>query len=612
MLAPWSPRTGAAGSSTRSTRAASRTRTATGWATCAACCPGWTTSRRSASTSCGCRRSTARRWTTTATTSATTRTSTRCSARSPTSTRCSPRCTRAGCGSSWTSSSTTPPTSTRGSSSRARAATARSATGTGGATPGPAPSPARPAPSRPTGSPTSPARRGSGTRRRSQYYLHLFSRRQPDLNWENPEVRQAVYAMMRWWLDRGVDGFRMDVVNMLSKDLALPDAEPRPGSPYGPGDAHFLCGPRIHEFLQEMHREVFAGRDGHVLTVGEMPGVTLEEAVLFTDPERRELDMVFQFEHVSLDHGDTKFDLRELSLPELKASLARWQAGLADRGWNSLYWGNHDQPRAVSRYGDDGEHRVASAKALATVLHLHRGTPYVYQGDELGMRNAPFAGVEDYRDIESLNAHAAAQARGRRRPRRLPRRAGAAAAATTRARRCSGTPPPAPGSPPARPGSASTPTPSRQRGRAGRRPRLGLRPPPPAHRPAARRPGGRPTATSRCCCPTTRRSGRSCAAAWRPSCSWRPTCRGAGAGGPAGDAAGRPPTSCSATCRAARRGPPACGCARGRPSSGGAPGAEHTGGRAPARDPAAGTRWATCCRRGSPSRPRPCGRTGPA
>ena len=245
-----------------------------------------------------------------------------------------------------------------------------------------------------------------------QYYLHLFSRRQPDLNWEHPEVRQAVYAMMRWWLDRGVDGFRMDVINMISKDTSLPDAVPRPGSRYGPGDEHFLCGPRIHEFLQEMHREVFEGRDAHVLTVGEMPGVAVEQAVLFTDPERRELDMVFQFEHVSLDHGEHKFDLRELSLPALKGSLARWQQGLAERGWNSLYWGNHDQPRAVSRFGDDGEHRVASAKALATVLHLHRGTPYVYQGDELGMRNAPFAALEDYRDIESLNAHAQAQARG--------------------------------------------------------------------------------------------------------------------------------------------------------------------------------------------------------
>jgi oligo-1,6-glucosidase len=244
-----------------------------------------------------------------------------------------------------------------------------------------------------------------------QYYLHVFSPKQPDVNWENPEVRQAIYAMMRWWLDRGVDGFRMDVINMISKDISLPDTRPRPGSAYGPGDEHFSCGPRNHEFLQEMYREVFAGRDAHVLTVGEMPGVTLAEAVRFTDPQRHELDMVFQFEHVSLDFGAHRYEPKELSLPALKASLAAWQQGLAERGWNSLYFGNHDQPRMVSRFGDDGKHRTASAKTLATVLHLHRGTPYVYQGDELGMRNAPFAAIADYRDIQALNAHAEATAR---------------------------------------------------------------------------------------------------------------------------------------------------------------------------------------------------------
>lgn len=245
-----------------------------------------------------------------------------------------------------------------------------------------------------------------------QYYLHLFSRKQPDLNWENPEVRQAIWQMMRWWLDRGVDGFRMDVINMISKDTSLPNARPRHGSRFGPGDEHFICGPRNHEFLQEMYREVFAGRDAHVLTVGEMPGVTVEEARLFTDPRRHELDMVFQFEHVALDFVDHRFNPNELSLPALKASLATWQNGLADAGWNSLYFGNHDQPRAVSRFGDDGECRVAAAKTLATVLHLHRGTPYIYQGDELGMRNAPFTSIEDYRDIQSLNYHAEAAQRG--------------------------------------------------------------------------------------------------------------------------------------------------------------------------------------------------------
>jgi oligo-1,6-glucosidase len=248
-----------------------------------------------------------------------------------------------------------------------------------------------------------------------QYYLHIFSRKQPDLNWEHPEVRQAIYAMMRWWLDRGVDGFRMDVINMISKDTSLPDTVPRPGSIYGRGDQYFSCGPRNHEFLQEMYREVFAGRNtggAHVLTVGEMPGVTIPQALLFTEPGRHELDMVFQFEHVQLDIGVDKFHLRPLHLPDLKASLAAWQAGLAGRGWNSLYWGNHDQPRAVSRFGDDGVHRVASAKTLATVLHLHQGTPYVYQGEELGMANAPFAAIGDFRDIETLNYYAQAAARG--------------------------------------------------------------------------------------------------------------------------------------------------------------------------------------------------------
>ncbi|MFC3688551.1 alpha,alpha-phosphotrehalase [Aquipuribacter hungaricus] len=242
-----------------------------------------------------------------------------------------------------------------------------------------------------------------------EYYLHLFSRKQPDLNWENPEVRQAVYAMMRWWLDRGVDGFRMDVINLVSKrvepDGSLHDGPPVPGTPYGDRSPETVCGPRIHEFLAEMHREVFAGRDGGLLTVGETPGVTVEDARLFTDPARAEVDMVFQFEHVSLDHGPGgKFDPRPLSLLDLKASFGRWQAGLADVGWNSLYWDNHDQPRAVSRFGDDSpEHRRDSACCLATLLHLHRGTPYVYQGEEIGMANYPFTSLDQVADIESVN-----------------------------------------------------------------------------------------------------------------------------------------------------------------------------------------------------------------
>jgi oligo-1,6-glucosidase len=223
-------------------------------------------------------------------------------------------------------------------------------------------------------------------------YLHLFSRKQPDLNWENPEVRQAVYAMMRWWVDRGVDGFRMDVINLISKPDGLPD-----------GDASALCadGPRVHEFLQEMHREVLAGRD--LITVGETPGASVADARLYSDPARAEIDMVFTFEHVGLDGGADKWDLVPLRLSALKANLSAWQEGLAEAGWNSLYWDNHDQPRIVSRWGDDGEHRVASAKSLATVLHLLHGTPYVYQGEELGMTNAHFTSLGQYRDIESVN-----------------------------------------------------------------------------------------------------------------------------------------------------------------------------------------------------------------
>jgi oligo-1,6-glucosidase len=244
-----------------------------------------------------------------------------------------------------------------------------------------------------------------------EYYLHLFDVKQPDLNWENPEVRQAVFAMMRWWLDRGVDGFRMDVINLISKHPQLPDGPVREGQRYGDGSAFYVGGPRLHEFMQEMHREVFDGRDG-LITVGETPGVTVEEARLFTDPARREVDMVFQFEHVGLDHGISKFRPRVLAPGELAASLTRWQEGLADVGWNSLYLSNHDQARSVSRFGDDGDFWRESATALATMLHLQRGTPYVYQGEELGMTNAPFASIEDYRDVESLNAYAEEESSG--------------------------------------------------------------------------------------------------------------------------------------------------------------------------------------------------------
>ena len=246
-----------------------------------------------------------------------------------------------------------------------------------------------------------------------QYYLHLFSRKQPDLNWENPEVRQAVYAMMRWWLDRGIDGFRMDSINMISKDPALPDGHVLSGGLWGDGQPHFICGPRWHEFLQEMHREVFADRAGQFLTVGEALGITVEEGRVCTDPGRAELDMVLHFEHVQLGYGNGgKWDIVPFGLLELKAVLGRWQAGLAEVGWNSLYWNNHDQPRAVSRFGNDGEYRVQAAKLLGTVLHLHRGTPYIYQGEELGMTNVLFSSIEDFRDIESLNYYSQAVASG--------------------------------------------------------------------------------------------------------------------------------------------------------------------------------------------------------
>jgi oligo-1,6-glucosidase len=245
-----------------------------------------------------------------------------------------------------------------------------------------------------------------------EYYLHLFSRKQPDLNWENPEVRQAVYEMMNWWLDRGVDGFRMDVINMISKKLPLVDGTVHPGSLYGDGSSEYMNGPRVHEFLREMHAAVFAGRP-RLITVGETPGTSIEHAVIYTDQAHPEVDMIFQFEHVGLDFDGPKWNIKHLDLRDLKASLGRWQAALAESGWNSLYWNNHDQPRVVSRFGDDGEFRVQSAKLLGTVLHLHRGTPYVYQGEELGMTNTVFESGNDFADIESVNYYREAVGRGR-------------------------------------------------------------------------------------------------------------------------------------------------------------------------------------------------------
>jgi oligo-1,6-glucosidase len=237
-----------------------------------------------------------------------------------------------------------------------------------------------------------------------EYYLHLFSKKQPDLNWENPKLRQEVYDMMKFWLDKGIDGFRMDVINFISKVPDLPDAPNPEGKKYVSGSQFFMNGPRIHEFLQEMNREVLSKYD--VMTVGEMPGVTVEEAKLYTGEDRNEVNMVFQFEHVDLDSGPNgKWDLRPLKLKDLKKSFTKWQKGLEGVGWNSLYLNNHDQPRMVSRFGNDQEYRVESAKMLATFLHMLQGTPYIYQGEEIGMTNVRFDSIDDYKDIETLNMY---------------------------------------------------------------------------------------------------------------------------------------------------------------------------------------------------------------
>ena len=235
-----------------------------------------------------------------------------------------------------------------------------------------------------------------------EYFLHIFSKKQPDLNWENPKLRNEVYDMMKWWLDKGIDGFRMDVINFISKEEGLPDGEAGPGHRYGDGSPHFMNGPRIHEFLQEMNKEVLSKYD--VMSVGEMPGSDPEIARLYTDSSRNEVNMLFQFEHVDLDSGPGgKWNLKPLNLLDLKRNLTKWQNALEEVGWNSLYFCNHDQPRVVSRFGNDKEYRLESAKMLATIIHMMRGTPYVYQGEELGMTNVPFSSIEDYRDIETLN-----------------------------------------------------------------------------------------------------------------------------------------------------------------------------------------------------------------
>lgn len=234
------------------------------------------------------------------------------------------------------------------------------------------------------------------------YYLHLFSKKQPDLNWDNPKVREEVFEMMNWWLDKGVDGFRMDVISLISKKPDLPDGEPGIN-----GYASFnepANGPHVHEYLREMRRKVLDRAD--TLTVGECSGVTLEEAKKYASSDNSELSMVFQFEHMDVDSdGSNKWTDKKMDLRDMKAVLTKWQKGLEGIAWNSLFWQNHDQPRCVSRYGNDDVYRERSAKMLATCLHMMQGTPYVYQGEELGMTNVPFESVEDFRDLDSINAY---------------------------------------------------------------------------------------------------------------------------------------------------------------------------------------------------------------
>ena len=236
------------------------------------------------------------------------------------------------------------------------------------------------------------------------YFLHLFSKKQPDLNWDNPAVRQDVFDMMNWWLKKGVDGFRMDVISLISKEPGLPDKEPGIN-----GYATFNVsanGPHVHEYLQEMRQKALNNAD--TITVGECSGVTLEEAKKYARSDEKELNMVFQFEHMDVDSDEKagKWTTRKMDLRNLKKILTRWQKGLQDIAWNSLYWENHDQPRSVSRFGNDSdEYREISAKMLATCLHFMKGTPYIYQGEELGMTNRKCRDFSEFRDIEIKNAY---------------------------------------------------------------------------------------------------------------------------------------------------------------------------------------------------------------
>jgi trehalose-6-phosphate hydrolase len=236
--------------------------------------------------------------------------------------------------------------------------------------------------------------------RTEEYYLHLFDVTQADLNWESEELRKAIYEMMHFWLQKGVDGFRLDVINLISKEQRFPSDE-------SDGRKFYTDGPRIHEFLQEMNREVFSNYE--MMTVGEMSSTTIENCINYTNPERHELDMTFSFHHLKVDYpGGEKWVVADFDLLALKRILAQWQVGMQEGGgWNALFWCNHDQPRVVSRFGNDGRYHRESAKMLATALHLLQGTPFVYQGEEIGMTNPGFARIEEYRDVESLNLYAA-------------------------------------------------------------------------------------------------------------------------------------------------------------------------------------------------------------
>ena len=240
---------------------------------------------------------------------------------------------------------------------------------------------------------------------RGQYYLHFYSKKQPDLNWENPQVRQEVYDLMKFWMEKGADGWRMDVIASISKDQNYPDYPEEDGRKYYTGKYH-SNGPRLHEFIHEMNQEVLSKYD--CMTVGEAPGSTPEVARLFTDPAREELNMIFTFEHMNIDRipgsVNRKWALKPFDLRDLKRVMSEWQTKLYGRGWNALYFENHDQPRVISRWGNDTVYREKCAKAYATILHGMQGTPYIYQGEEIGMTNVHFD-LDEYEDIEVRNAY---------------------------------------------------------------------------------------------------------------------------------------------------------------------------------------------------------------